>query len=299
MALLLSIVLVFTLFACSNNSNDDTSSLGDSTQSVGSDETGNNNGGNDKTNTGATNKDGSLKDPNKTGGSEEEGTTLPEPEPMPTMKDKVKKPTNDEGMPIDAAHLEKLRKALVSDRYTMSTITHANFEGMKLYLPVVFYKDGKKSAMKFEIGMSVFLGALDKELAKFASAFLTTIGGKNMKVSVISTPGGNYVLLDSLKKYQKVPKDEINDYMYSGTIINFEEAKYSGTGTVKLKGETYVCEEFVTDSGEVRTFYFLNGELKRVESKEATQTVIVEIIEIKDTVDSSVFKVPSNYTIIK
>jgi hypothetical protein len=101
--------------------------------------------------------------------------------------EKVKKPTNKYGLPVDANYLENLRKIFASNKYTFDMNMNVRFEGQTFYVPTVICRNGKKIAMDFEIGISSFLKGLDKSASSVASAFFSLAGVKNMKIKYIST----------------------------------------------------------------------------------------------------------------
>ena len=278
-AVLLVIIMSFTLFACSGGADDNGSSS-------------------EATKTAATTgknifESTTLPDETTTG---DETVTVKEPEPMPTG-DKVKEPTNEYGLPVDAEYLENLRKIFASGKYTLDMNMNVNFEGKKLYVPAVIYQSGKKSAMEFEIGLSTFMKGLDESASSVASALFSLAGITNMKAKVIYTGTKNYIVITSLKQYAELSDDEAADYLggtYGGISLN-DDAKYTGTSKIKVGGIQYVCEEFEAKDGEVRRFYFCGSELKRIEFEAGSQTTIIEVNSIKGTVDSSVFTIPTNY----
>ncbi len=282
-ALLLALIMSFTLFAC-KNSGDDSTSKSNATQPVNG-----TTGSGDKT-TGAANDE-------TTSGNE--GVTLAEPEPMPTGK-KVVKDTNDEGMPIGADYLESLRKTLAGNKYTISLAMNLDLDGAILYIPATICKSGTKTAMKFEMGLSSLMGGLDsEELSSLASAFLALSGVSTLKARVISTDTKSYYVVDSLKQYWDMPAEDAADMTDIGDISSaaFSDVKYTGTSNVKTNGVTYICEEFKSKDGEIRRFYFLDGDLKRIEITVDGDTKIIEINSITGTVDDSIFSIPSSYKV--
>lgn len=280
-AVLLVLIMSFSLFACSGGDDDKSSSSTDNVNKTVSTTKKNNPQGT------------SLPDETTSGASEE--VTIKEPKPMP-KGEKVKKPTNKYGLPVDANYLENLRKIFASNKYTFDMNMNVRFEGQTFYVPTVICRNGKKIAMDFEIGISSFLKGLDESASSVASAFFSLAGVKNMKIKYISTGTKNYLVMTSLKKYVELSDEESVDYVGGilGDTSISSDADYVGTSKIKVGGINYVCEEFKSHDGEKRRYYFCDGELKRIELDAGANTSIIEVNSIKGTVNNSAFSIPSD-----
>jgi hypothetical protein len=70
---------------------------------------------------------------------------------------------------------------------------------------------------------------------------------------------------------------------------------FTNQSEVVIDGETLICEEYSISSDEAVKYYFKDNTLVRMEIISGSYTQIMKINEIKGTVDSELFEIPSNY----
>lgn len=70
---------------------------------------------------------------------------------------------------------------------------------------------------------------------------------------------------------------------------------FTNQSEVVIDGETLICEEYSISSDEAVKYYFKDNTLVRMEIISGSYTQIMKINEIKATVDSELFEIPSNY----
>ena len=117
-----------------------------------------------------------------------------------------------------------------------------------------------------------------------------------MRLQFLILNGKAYTVIPQMRAYMEVPKETI-DQMGLGDIVA-EEAKdnseYVESGEVKINGKTYICDVYKSEDSTIK-YYFLNGELKRIETISGENTAIMEINSLSDKADKSKLVLPKGY----
>jgi len=101
-----------------------------------------------------------------------------------------------------------------------------------------------------------------------------------------------YIVIPAFRSYQKIEEDVFANAGFEGLT---DTKEYVESETVKINGLNYVREELVADDGSRTYFYFLDGELKIIKFKTDGGESNFYVDSIKNTVNSSDYKVPSGY----
>lgn len=115
------------------------------------------------------------------------------------------------------------------------------------------------------------------------------------EVVFIMNEDGVYMMIPAEKAYMNF---DINLFEDGGMPIpdteEFPEVTYT-TGTEEIMGTEYEYEEFVSDTG-VDRYYFEEDALKYVKSVNEEGESLMEIVELRGSVDASLFDIPADYT---
>lgn len=210
-----------------------------------------------------------------------ETTTFLSDTELPTGS-KVEVTTDAQGLPTDSKVETILGSLIKGEKYTMKFTLQTEMDGEKMVLPVTTYVSGKKTVMDTEMDTSA----------------MGMPGLKTMKVRFLSTGTDFYAILPAYKMYYKMDSGDFGDIFSANLGKGTEDSTYLGTYKVKFDGKEYICEEYTAD-GVLMKYYFLGGELKRIEVTETSSTPyttsIMDIASISQDVDESVFKVPTGY----
>lgn len=124
----------------------------------------------------------------------------------------------------------------------------------------------------------------------------TTMQG--MKMNFIIKDGKYYMINHDQKMVLTFAYDS-SDTSETIEVPSVEELNddmtFAKRSNVEIDGEALVCEEYTISSEETVKYYFKNNTLVRMEIISGAYTQIMKINEIKGTVDSELFEIPSNY----
>lgn len=131
----------------------------------------------------------------------------------------------------------------------------------------------------------------------------TEIQGMACKMLYISGTGGEagttYLIIDSFKKYCKMPEDLMGEDMDMGNLMgNFgkEIDKKITVSKATVNGKELICESYKTDDGTVVKYYFDGETLVRRDNVNTDGTVDSTYINrLTSDVPDSLFKIPDNY----
>lgn len=166
--------------------------------------------------------------------------------------------TKGMGELLSASYVEMMK----DDKYFMKYKTTTEFNGQKMDYVVTVASSGEKTAV------------------------ISEGGGINSRI--VATKDKSYMIDDQNKMVLVMPIEETAED--AAATFDTEGITYVGTG--KEDGLTY--EEYTTVDSTIR-YYFSGKELAKVSINTAGDTIVMEIIEMKDDVDESVFDIPSNY----
>jgi hypothetical protein len=77
--------------------------------------------------------------------------------------------------------------------------------------------------------------------------------------------------------------------------LSDDDMTFAKQSEVVVDGETLICEEYTISSDETVKYYFKDKALVRIDIVSGSYTQTMKINEIKGTVDSELFEIPSNY----
>lgn len=119
----------------------------------------------------------------------------------------------------------------------------------------------------------------------------------SLKCNIIMRDGQCYFVIPGMRAYMAAPVESVGEMFNSDLVTGTEEemqGNYVSSAEVEIDGKTYICDIYEAD-GVTSKEYYLDGDLKRLEIIEGENITIMQFNEVSDKVDSSVFKVPTNY----
>ncbi|ETA82196.1 hypothetical protein [Youngiibacter fragilis] len=121
--------------------------------------------------------------------------------------------------------------------------------------------------------------------------------GDTMSMSTVMKDGKIYLISHDMKTVMVM---DASKQVPAGTPqapeIKLDGIVYKGKGKADFMGKMLEYEEYTTEGGIVR-YFFEGNELKGIENTFDTTTTIMEISELTDTVDDSMFTIPSDYKV--
>ncbi len=190
--------------------------------------------------------------------------------------EEVKVEIGSDGKPVHEDIEQTYEELVKSNRFTMDFNIKGNMNGSDEVVPIVAMRDGDQ--LYFKVVMPVE--------EKGSMEFNCIIKDKQC-----------YLIVPSMRAYFKVPAETIGEFIPSDFITESEtDIKYLYSAEVAYEGESYMCDIYEDPQGSTIKYYYKDGELKRMENiVDENNSTIIEINEISGNVDSSKFKVPSNY----
>ena len=190
---------------------------------------------------------------------------------------------NEEGTPDHGETAKSYQEILAGGKFTIEVLMVTSVEGVSTTIPFTIVKDGNMIAME-------------------AVAPTDETGTRSMRMKYLVKDGVQYCILPAMKMYFSLGSAEDIESLFSGDMVdsitssNMEGLNYVSSGEVTVGDKVYICDVYETEDGTVKKDYFLNGTLARMETITPDgQSTIVEYKTITDTVDASVFTLPSNY----
>ncbi len=182
----------------------------------------------------------------------------------------------NDGKPVHDDIKQTYEDLIKSNKFTMDFNIKGNMNGTDAVVPIVAMRDGDK--VYFKVVMPVD----DKG---------------SMEFNCIIKDKQCYLIVPSMRAYLIVPAETVGEFIPSDFVTESEtNVKYLYTAEVEHEGESYLCDVYEDPQGATIKYYYKDGELKRMENiVDEANTTIIEINEISAKVDSSKFKVPSNY----
>ena len=221
-------------------------------------------------------------------------TEPPEP-PPPAMPQGVQTNPNDV-FPL----MEKVYNTFASGTFYLKAKGSAPMGGPNMgTTPMTIAIDGQKTMMEFDMDWaSLFVamteGTPDAGRAKIQGYTAQTLFGK--KVRFVSMPEDGYMIFLDKKTYLPIgafsePGAEVDVDMasaFSGSFVPEVKPTDIGSSKVTMGGQEYLCATL--NDGQAR-YYFLNGDLKRIEIENQGEIMILEIQELTGKVDPKLFSV--------
>ena len=189
---------------------------------------------------------------------------------------KIDTDIGSDGKPVRDKAREQYMKIVEGETFTMDMVMKTNTNGEEMSLPIVAVRDGNNLFLETAMPVDGSKGA--------------------MRLQFLILDGKAYTVIPQMRAYMEVPKETI-DQMGLGDIVA-EEAKdnseYVESGEVKINGKTYICDVYKSEDSTIK-YYFLNGELKRIETISGENTAIMEINSLSDKADKSKLVLPKGY----
>ncbi len=174
----------------------------------------------------------------------------------------------------------------------LQKVMNASANSKQFYINATFVTG---EMLGFETGMPVKMYIKNNDMA-----MELTIGA--MRMRIVAADGKMHMIFPSAKAYYSIGSEQADSNLTDAGFdlwgtIGSDSMDYVSTSRVKIKGNTYTCEEY-TDSVNTNKYYFNGkGELKRIEIITSDgEATILKITECSAKVDSSVFSVPKGYT---
>lgn len=188
----------------------------------------------------------------------------------------IKVELDSSGKPVHSDVEKTFEELLKSDKFTIDVVFKGIVNGVETTVPMKASRDG--------------------DMVYVETAIPVEEQG-SLKCNIIMRDGQCYFIIPGMRAYIAAPVESIGEVFNSDLITGTDEeieGNYVSSAEVELDGKTYICDIYETD-GVTTKEYYLNGELKRIEVIEGENISIIQYNEVSNKVDSSVFKVPSNY----
>lgn len=184
------------------------------------------------------------------------------------------KDSNGNVIPVNPYPQKSYKEITESGRYTLKftlkTINKAT--GESTTSPVTMVVDGDKA---------------------FVSATMSQ-DGTSLEVNYICDGNKSYFTIPAIRAYTQADSSFIDDIIPDLTESAQNDAAFVKNYNAKVDGYNYYCEEYLFN-GETVRYYYLNGDINRIETNNADTTTIMQINMINANVDSKLFKIPSGY----
>lgn len=162
-----------------------------------------------------------------------------------------------------------------SDKFTMESHIQTISNGQKNVLPMTIMRNGND--------------------LYFETALPLTGGIGSTRVNMLFLDNTCYIIIPSMRAYLSIPKETAGEMIPSDAFdIEGIEGSYVSSGEVAFDGQTYVCDVYDTD-GSTTKYYYLDGQLKRIETVNGKDSSIIEFKKLTTEVNKSKFAVPKNY----
>lgn len=189
--------------------------------------------------------------------------------------DDIEVDVDNEGNPVHDDVALSYTDIISNDTFTMESNIQVITNGEKNVLPMNIMRNGND--LYFETALPL------KE------------GYGSTKVNMLFLKDTCYIIIPSMRAYLSIPKETAGEMIPSDAFdIEGIEGDYVGSGTVEYGGKTYVCDVYETD-GATTKYYYVDGQLSRVETVNGEDSSIIEFKKLTTEVDKSKFAVPRNY----
>ncbi len=182
-----------------------------------------------------------------------------------------------DGNPVHENVALSYKDIISSNTFTMESNIQTVVNGDRVVMPLSIMRNG--SDYYFETALPLKGG----------------IG--STRVNMLFLDNTCYIIIPSMRAYIGMPKESANtSEMIPSDAFDIEniEGTYISSGEVVFDGQTYVCDVYDTD-GSTTKYYYLDGQLKRVETVNGEDSSITEFKKLTTDVNKSKFAVPKNY----
>ena len=194
--------------------------------------------------------------------------------------EEVEVEVDNEGKPVHGTATKTYAEIISSGTFTVDLTVQTITEGTTSVMPIKMMKDGNKMLVETSVPVST--------------------SGK-MRVNMLINDDGFFMVIPIMNAYYQVPTEDagdLSDAMGSFDISDIEgdlamTDSYVSSANVDLNGKTYNCDIYESEDGVTTKYYYLNNELKRIESESGSDIYIVEFKEVSGKVTKSKFKTPT------
>ncbi len=194
--------------------------------------------------------------------------------------EEVEVEVGSDGKPVHGNAAQKYADIVKSGTFSIDLTVQTITEGSNSTMPIKMMKDGNNMLVETSVPIS--------------------LTGK-MRVNMLINDDGFFMVIPVMNAYYKIPSEEIGDIGSAMGEFDLSEIEgdlelndnYVSSGKVTLNGNTYDCDVFESEDGVTTKYYYLNNELKRIESTTDTDTYIVEFKEVSGKVNKSKFRTPT------
>lgn len=179
----------------------------------------------------------------------------------------------DDGKPSHSDATNNYAEIVKNQTFTLDFTISTEMDGQSMTIPITVIRDGQNM---------YFGGKMPVE------------NKGSMRFSFIVKEDGCYMIVPAMRAYMTISKDYIGEMIPADIPVEEIDADYVGSSEVEIKGKTYICDTYEKD-GTVTKQYFINDELKRIETVSGDDVVIMELNSISKTADKSKFDLPKNY----
>lgn len=180
-----------------------------------------------------------------------------------------------DGNPVHEDVKMSYSEIIENDTFTLQSNIQAITGGQKNVLPMNIMRNGDNLYFETAIPLKEGLGST--------------------KVNMLFLDNTCYIIIPSMRAYLSIPKETAGEMIPSDAFdIEGIEGTYVSSGEVEFDGQTYICDVYDTE-GAITKYYYLDGQLKRVETVKGEDSSIIEFKKLSTDVDKSKFAVPKNY----
>ena len=157
--------------------------------------------------------------------------------------------------------------------------------------------DGANTMMEFDMDWTAVFKAMSEGTPEYGQSIVQGITAQGLfgkKARFVSRPDDVFIAFPDKKTYLSMgaPEESGSEGQlglagaFSGTLIPDEVPDDIASSRVTMGGKEYLCATL--NEGNAR-YYFLNGDLKRIEIENEGEVMILEIQELTGTVDPKLF----------
>ncbi len=188
--------------------------------------------------------------------------------------EKIDVELNENGKPAHNEIDKNYMDIIQGDQFTVDVVVKTNADGKDMTVPIMMTRDGDKFLMSAKMPFE------DKGTMSFK--FLI----RDKKA---------YMIMPALRAYMEVPADTATEMIPSDIVTeDTSSGNYVESCEVVLEGKKYTCDIYETDGITTKNYYDETG-LKRVEITDGETFTIMQVNQISDTADPTLFERPNGY----
>lgn len=180
----------------------------------------------------------------------------------------------------------------IEDTNLVDEVVKPIFEGQKYTMVCATVAEGKSIPMTIVVdgdNMAIYTSMKEVIAASGEDVDQSMAGLIGDEIRIVIKDGKSYTLMELFKQKVYMEEDSLGLETEGLTKPTDDKMTYVQTTSVKHNGKTYTCEEYKTDDGIVKKFYFDNRKLVRIETSEDDITSVIEITSLYTSVDQKFF----------